>query len=350
MSASTASSDSDRSTRMMMRAILGILLFCWTSSLYVHAVDPPPTGFSPGVFAPNANFTYVQPIDIVSSPNFTDDSESPPIAVKRVDPPSEITLLVKENPPGVPDDTMIFTFDSIRMAHDDVTIAVLGAFRQACKRLSLVSGKDSEPVERDFYLRDIWYRFEIGWDEHGDQPLLMSELYEMIMKVQEVIWSYNMRQVTFKYLLKGRFHAIGRLRNPAKPPPLRQNAVGPKYLDVPYGHIVWSKYGRPMDFEVVATAIMGLLYNSWDCMVSYRRSSHNIHTEKNPFTYQDLRGLVDLELSTPGELDVEDVMDIAYYMAEFGRAFFMKEHQCVFTNTYYPTQTQVKGTIWKGEE
>ncbi|KAI4167195.1 MAG: hypothetical protein LQ343_007407 [Gyalolechia ehrenbergii] len=333
-----------------MRAILGILIFCWTFSLYVYAVDPPPTEFSPGVFAPNANFTYVKPIDIASSANFTDDSKSPPVAVKRIDPPSEITLLVKENPPGVPDDTMIFTFDNIRMADDDVTIAVLAAFRQACKRLSLVSGKDSNPLERDFYLRDVWYRFEIGWDAHGDQPLLMSELYEMIMKVQEVIWSYNMRQVTFKYLLKGRFHAIGRLRNPATPPPSRRIALGPKSVEVPDGHIVWSEYGLPMDFEVVATAMMGLLYNSWGCMVSYRRSSHNILTDKNPFTYQDLRGLVHLEVSTPEELSVEDVMDIAYYIAVFGRIYFMEEHQCVLTNTYYPTETQVKGTISKGEE
>ncbi|KAL8944442.1 MAG: hypothetical protein Q9211_000584 [Gyalolechia sp. 1 TL-2023] len=236
------------------------------------------------------------------------------------------------------------------MAVDDVTVAILAAFKLACERLSTASGSDGKPLEQNFSVKDVWYRFELGWDEYGDTPLLISELYTIIMKLHEVSVKYHMRQVTFKYLLADRFHAVGRLRNAPKPAPHRQAALGPQSQDVPDGHITWSEYGRSMNFRVVANAMMGLLDNSWDVMVKSRQPSGEIRLDQNPFTYQDSVGLVELEVSAPpGKLSLEDVIDVAFYSALFGRLFRMKEHRCVLTNTYYPTETRVIGTISRVE-
>ncbi|KAI4174439.1 MAG: hypothetical protein LQ346_008240 [Caloplaca aetnensis] len=238
------------------------------------------------------------------------------------------------------------------MAADDVTIAILGALKAACDLLSDASGRDDSPVRQEFSIKDIWYRFELGWDLHGDRPLLKSELYTIITKLQEVNRRYNMRQVTFKYLLEGRFHAVGRLRNPVTPPPPRQIAqVGPKYLNLPYGHIVWSDFVRPMDFEAVAIGMIGLLDHSWHCMADFHRSSSRIPAGKNPFTYHDKRASVKFEVWAPATLlSLEELMDLAYYTAEFGRLYFMREHRVVFTSTYYPTPIEINGALSRGVE
>ncbi|KAL8924698.1 MAG: hypothetical protein Q9208_003888 [Pyrenodesmia sp. 3 TL-2023] len=238
------------------------------------------------------------------------------------------------------------------MAADDVTMALLAAFRAACGRLSLASGRDDDPVERDFIVKDAWYRFELGWDMHGERPLLIYELYIIITKLQEVSLKYNMRQVTFKYLLEGRFHAIGRLRHPAKPPPRRQVAFGTEHMDIRHGHIVWSNFGQDMVFELVANAMMGLLDNGWHCMVQVRRPSGNIRASaQGPFTYHDVRRSVEFLVSAPAtQLSLEQVMDLAYYTAEFGRLYFMEEHRCVLTNTYHPVHVEVIGSLSIGED
>ncbi|KAL8741046.1 MAG: hypothetical protein Q9184_008430 [Pyrenodesmia sp. 2 TL-2023] len=236
------------------------------------------------------------------------------------------------------------------MATEDVTIAILGAFKVASGRLSAASGRDKDPVSQGFSVKDAWYRFELGWDIHSDRPLLISELHTIITKLQEVNRQYNMRQFTFRYLLQDRFHAVGRLRNPAKPAPPRRLALAPEYLDVFEGYLVWSDFGRYMDFEDVANAMMGLLDNSWRCMVEFRKSSSDIRAgQKGPFTYHDVRKSVKLVVSAPAtELSLGEVMDLAYYTAEFGRVFFMEEHRCVLTNTYYPKAIEVIGFLSRG--
>ncbi len=238
------------------------------------------------------------------------------------------------------------------MAADDVTVAVLAAMKAACDRLSEASGRDENPVSQEFIVKDTWFRFELVWDLHSDRALLYSELYIIITKLQEVNRKYNMRQVTFKYLLEGRFHAIGRLRNPATPPPPRQIAQRePKYLKIPYGHIVWENFGRPMDFEAVAVGMIGLLDHGWHCMADYHRSSSRIPAGRNPFTFHDKRASVKLEVWAPAtEPSLEQVMDLAYYTAEFGRMFFLREHRVVFTSTYYPTPIEVSGALSRGVE
>ncbi|KAL8897439.1 MAG: hypothetical protein Q9207_007219 [Kuettlingeria erythrocarpa] len=238
------------------------------------------------------------------------------------------------------------------MAADDVTIAILAAMKAACDRLSDASGRDDDPVEQEFIIKNTWSRLELGWDLHGDRPLLFSELYTIITELQEVNRKYNMRQVTFKYLLEGRFHAIGRLRNPATPPPPRQIAqVGPKYLNVPYGRIVWEDFGRPMDFEAVAIGMIGLLDHGWHCMADFHRSGSRIPAGKNPFTFHDQRSSVMFEVWAPAtKLSLEEVMDLAYYTAVFGRLYFMREHRVVFTSTYYPTPIEIAGALSRGVE
>lgn len=238
------------------------------------------------------------------------------------------------------------------MSTDDVTIALLSVLKRSIDHLSAASGNPSAPLTTDFSLRDSWYRFELGWDQHSqEKKLLISELYVMVMKLLEVSLKYVMREVTFRYMVQGKFHAVGRLRNPIRPPPRRKMAVGPKYMTLPSGHVEWSDYGRSMDFELVANTMISLLDNSWQLIVASRKHAGNMVIDRHPFTYRDVRGKVEIEVSGPeGRLSLEEVMDVATYMVEFGRVFFMEEHTCVFTNTYYPTETKIVGTLLKAED
>ncbi|KAL8985147.1 MAG: hypothetical protein Q9177_004514, partial [Variospora cf. flavescens] len=115
------------------------------------------------------------------------------------------------------------------MAADDVTMAIITTFKIACERLSAEAGKEDAPVEDEFRVRDNWYRFELGWDHvvANDKPFLITELRTIIMELDELNRNYNMRQLTFTYLLAGRFHVIGRLRNPPIPPEPRHHAIRP---------------------------------------------------------------------------------------------------------------------------
>lgn len=160
-----------------------------------------------------------------------------------------------------------------------------------------------------------------------------------------------MRQVTFKYLLAGKFHAIGRLRNAATPAPRRKMAVGPKYMGISQGYIEWSDYGQQLDYQTVANTVMGFFDNCWNFMVQTKKASSQITIDNAPFRYHDVGDRVEVEVSGPsgGQLNLEEVMEVTYYMVEFGRVFFMEEHQCVLINTYYPVETKVTGFLLKGE-
>ncbi|KAI4114681.1 MAG: hypothetical protein LQ345_004580 [Seirophora villosa] len=313
-----------------MQVVFGILALCWTSSLCVRAADSPTALFSPALFAPGANFT----------------SSS---AANRIDPPPTVTARVKENGPGVPPDTIVFSFDNVRMDADDVTMAVVAMFKVACERLSAESGRERARVGQDFRISDRWYRFELGWDQHeDDRPFVITELRTIIMAIAELNRNYNMRQITLKYLRAGRFHVIGRLRNPATPPPPRQDAARPARMAIPNGEVLWLDYGRPMDFDVVVNAMMGLFSNCWDTIVRFRKPAARIIADTSPFTYEDSRLSVRFEVSAPPmQLNVDNTMDMAYYAVNFGRIFFMKEHHCALLNTYYPTPVEVTSSLSK---
>ncbi|KAL8768076.1 MAG: hypothetical protein Q9209_005619 [Squamulea sp. 1 TL-2023] len=235
------------------------------------------------------------------------------------------------------------------MAADDVTIAILAATKYACELLSLLSGEDSKPVPGDCRVKGLWYRFELAWDHYSDRPFTMSELKTTILTLGKLSQSYNMRQVTFQYRIQGRFHAVGRLRNPITPAPARQLAVGSKQVNVPGGHVLWSNFGQPMDFENVAMGVLSLLNHAWGYMVENRRSGRHIRTGADPFLYQDSRRSLRLRISGPpgGRLDLEDVIDVAEYVVECGRLFFMREHHCSFTDTYFPTPRKVTASLTK---
>ncbi|KAL8669437.1 MAG: hypothetical protein Q9168_005972 [Polycauliona sp. 1 TL-2023] len=316
----------------MLRVNVLIILTVWaTYSQCVHAAADPPALRSPHLFAPNASFSL-------------------PSAIRRIDPPSDITLTVKRNGPGVPDDTIVFTFDKIRMATDDVTMAMLAIFKAACERLSSASGQDGEVVKHDFAIRDKWYRFELGWDAYGPRPLLISELLTIVTKLWELSRVYFMRQVTFKYLLAGQFHATGRLRNPAAPAPRRQDALQPRVMNIPHGHIIWADFDRKMEFEVVADTMMSLLGNGWVAMSNYHKASRKLHVP-NPFMFNNPQRSVRFTVSAPQkELSLGDVMDVAYYTVMFGRLFNMQEHHCALTSTYYPQPVEILGSIVKGHK
>ncbi|KAL8959080.1 MAG: hypothetical protein Q9193_003995 [Seirophora villosa] len=235
------------------------------------------------------------------------------------------------------------------MDADDVTIAVVAMFKLACERLSEESGRERARVDEDFRISDRWYRFELGWDQHEhDRPFVITELRTIITAIAEVNRNYNMRQITFKYLRAGRFHVIGRLRNPATPPPPRQDAPRPVRMAIPNGEVLWLDYGRPMDFDVVFNAMMGLLSNCWEAMVRSRKSASRIIADTSPFTYHDSRLSVRFEVSAPAmQLNLDNTMDMAYYAVNFGRIFFMKEHHCSLLNTYYPTPVEVTSSLSK---
>ncbi|KAL9009942.1 MAG: hypothetical protein Q9173_005075 [Seirophora scorigena] len=313
-----------------MQAAVGILALFWISSLCVRAADSPTALFSPALFAPGANFT-------------------PPSAANRIDPPPTITARVKDNGPGVPPDTIVFSFDNIRMAADDVTMAVVATFKVACERLSAESGTEGARVDEDFRVRDRWYRFELGWDQHeDDRPFIIIELRTIIMAIAELNRNYNMQQITFKYLRAGRFHVIGRLRNPTTPPPPRQDAVRPARMAISDGQVLWLDYGRRMDFDVVVSAMLDLLSNCWDAIVMFRKPAGRIIAHTSPFTYDDPRLSVRLEMSaSPTQLSVGNTMDMAYYAVYFGRVFFMKENHCSLVITYYPTPVEVTSSLSK---
>ncbi|KAL8953120.1 MAG: hypothetical protein Q9222_001003 [Ikaeria aurantiellina] len=268
--------------------------------------------------------------------------------VNRFDPPPRISIPVKHNGPGVPDDTMLFTFDNVPMDADDVSMALLAAAQLACTRLSSVSGRDRDPVGESFRVKDSWFRFELGWDLHSDQPFLLSELKVILIKLYEVGQRYNMRQATFTYYLKGRFHVVGRLRNPAVPPPPRRMAVGPKQMAIPDGSLVWSDYGRPMAYEPVVDSMMAIMLNGWDSMVDSRKSSDKIRSQNVPFVFRDPKIFLRFEVSgPPDKLVLEDLLQIAYYTAEFGRIFNSEEHHCKLTNTYYPAPKVISSILSK---
>ncbi|KAL8709214.1 MAG: hypothetical protein Q9220_005956 [cf. Caloplaca sp. 1 TL-2023] len=228
---------------------------------------------------------------------------------------------------------------------DDVSMAILAAAQLACTRLSEVSGRDNEPVGDAFILKDSWFRFELGWDLHSDQPFLLYELKAILMKLYEAGQRYNMRQVTFTYYVQGRFHVVGRWRNPVVPPPPRNFAIGPKQMVIPDGSLVWSNYGRPMTYESVVDSMMALFLNGWDCMVDTRKPSNKIHSQSIPFVYHDSRRNLRFMVSgPPDKLWLEDLLQIAYYTGEFGRIFYSEEHRCSLTNTYYPTPKLEKTT------
>ncbi|KAL9019138.1 MAG: hypothetical protein Q9185_003569 [Variospora sp. 1 TL-2023] len=278
----------------------------------------------------------------------TDDGESLPVAANPINPPPTITKQIKDNGPGVPPDTIVFTFDNVPMAADDVTMAIITTFKVACERLSAKAGKEDAPVDDEFRVRDEWYRFELGWDHDvaNDKPFLITELRTIIVALDELNRNYNMRQLTFTYLLAGRFHVIGRLRNPPVPPAPRHRAIRPVRMSIPDGHVLWTTYGRPMDFSTVADAMMGLLINCWDTMVEMRKPAYAIISDTVPLAYLDVPREVKLEVwAPPLQLSLHRMMDMAYYAVDFGRVFFMVEHHCALVITYYPAPLEVTSVL-----
>ena len=268
----------------------------------------------------------------------------------RIDPPRSVVVPIKRNGHGLPDDVLLLTFDNIRMAADDVTMALMTASKRVCDLLSLASGKDQSPIHQEFWIRETWFRFELGWDAHSDRPLLLAELQMIIVKLYEIAHRYHMRQLTFKYLVQGHFHCAGRLRNPPSRPPPRSIAIGAEHLNVPYGNLVWSDFGRPMDFETVANAMLGIFLHAWDLMVETRKSSDRIRAQQTPYTYHDIGRSLRLQIS-PGaaqNLKLRDILDIAYFTVEFGRIFYMEEHHCSLVDTYYPERKQVLSSLSRG--
>ncbi|KAL9594169.1 MAG: hypothetical protein Q9219_007182 [cf. Caloplaca sp. 3 TL-2023] len=286
----------------------------------------------------------------ISSEDLSRSRKNLPAIVSRVDPPRQISKVVRTNGPGIPDDTLSFTFDDIPMAADDVTIAIVSASKLACNMLSQLSGQDTKPVPGPFRVKDYWYRFELAWDQQSDSPLTMSEVKTVISTLFEVGQIYNMRQFTFEYRLRGRFHAVGRLRNPISRPPPRRIAVEAKQMNIPSGQVVWSDFGSRMDYRNVAFGMLGLLDNSWGCMVENERSADRIRARNDPFTFHDSRHSFRLQIFGPqgDKLSLDDLINMANFVVEFGRLYYMREHHCTYIDTYYPAPRIVTASIVQG--
>lgn len=244
---------------------------------------------------------------------------------------------------------MVLTFDDVPMDPDDVTMAMIGAFYDACGQLSGKRGQENEDVSAEFELDKPGYSFAVGSDLWSEQQLQYSALKKIISTIFDLGRRFNMRQFTFTYYLVGQYLAVGHLKNSETPVPPREQALSGQTHWVTHGIVRYDDYGQLIDFELVALAVMHILEFGWNLMTRVHSSSDKIRSENSLFKYEigSPQGLRFLIQGPPDDLWLQDILDIGFSIALFGRLFYMQELDCLMLFSNPQTHRHIYGSVHK---
>ena len=223
---------------------------------------------------------------------------------------------------------MVFKFGTVGVAVDDVITAIVFSLYQALRRLNTAEGnEDSEVPSESFSVKSDCFDLEVASDLYApERSFRLWHLRVILTTIFRMSETFTLRECTFEYLNQNdQLLFSGHLKNPSIPIPARRAAPDP-YIEIETGvEHEFRAYGRSMDFEVVAAAVLDIFGFGWTQMVRLRRSSSVLQVQGNPWTY--LSPVLELKVQRTDRtsLYLNQILSIGITVASFGRVFFLRE-------------------------